>query len=181
DSLQDPDRGSVARNVHADLRAELQAPQSPVPPGDGRLPAAPALRAREAAAARVPPARSARPGDGTLPLPVARAGHHARAARCGLQCVFRRRTAVAAGIDRRASEVGEAAPRRPLMTRTHARAVASDLLARVAVTSLFVMLSINILADFTRTHRVTGLLLLVCESLVVVLAFIRPIASMPAP
>lgn len=59
------------------------------------------------------------------------------------------------------------------MTRTHARAVASDLLARVAVASLFVMLSINILADFTRTHRVTGLLLLVSESLVVVLTIIR--------
>jgi protein-S-isoprenylcysteine O-methyltransferase Ste14 len=49
----------------------------------------------------------------------------------------------------------------------------SDLFARVVVGSLFTMLSINLLADFSRTGRVTGLLLLVSESLVVVLTIVR--------
>jgi len=49
----------------------------------------------------------------------------------------------------------------------------SDLFARVVVGSLFTMLSINLLADFSRTGRVTGLLLLVSESLVVVLTIAR--------
>jgi protein-S-isoprenylcysteine O-methyltransferase Ste14 len=49
----------------------------------------------------------------------------------------------------------------------------SDLLARLVVGSLFTMLSINLLADFMRTGRVTGLLLLVGESLVVILTIAR--------
>jgi protein-S-isoprenylcysteine O-methyltransferase Ste14 len=49
----------------------------------------------------------------------------------------------------------------------------SDFVARAFVGSLFALLSINLLADFIRTHRATGLLLLVSESLVVVLTIIR--------
>jgi protein-S-isoprenylcysteine O-methyltransferase Ste14 len=49
----------------------------------------------------------------------------------------------------------------------------TDLLARLTVCALFTMLSINLLADFMRTGRVTGLLLLVGESLVVVLTIAR--------
>jgi protein-S-isoprenylcysteine O-methyltransferase Ste14 len=49
----------------------------------------------------------------------------------------------------------------------------TDLLARLAVGALFTMLSINLFADFMRTGRVTGLLLLVGESLVVVLTIAR--------
>ena len=58
-----------------------------------------------------------------------------------------------------------------------ARELASDLLARLVVGCLFALLSINILADFMRTQRVTGLLLLASESLVVVLTIIRRRAS----
>ncbi len=49
----------------------------------------------------------------------------------------------------------------------------SDLLARATVVSLFTLLSVNLLADFMRTGRVTGLLLLAGESLVVVLTIAR--------
>ena len=51
--------------------------------------------------------------------------------------------------------------------------VLSDLFARVAVGALFTLLSINIFEDFMRTGRVTGLLLLAGESLVVVLTIAR--------
>ncbi len=49
----------------------------------------------------------------------------------------------------------------------------TDLFARAMVVSLFTLLSINILADFTRTGRVTGLMLLASESLVVALTIVR--------
>ena len=62
------------RGVHAHLRAELPAAQPAVPSGDGRVPAAPALRARRPAAARLPSARSARSGHRALPLSRHRAG-----------------------------------------------------------------------------------------------------------
>ena len=53
------------------------------------------------------------------------------------------------------------------------REVAMDLLARAVVGGLFALLSVNLLADFLRTGRVTGLLLLCSESLVVVLTIVR--------
>ena len=49
----------------------------------------------------------------------------------------------------------------------------SDLLARATIGALFTLLSINLFADFMRTGHVTGLLLLVGESLVVVLTIVR--------
>jgi protein-S-isoprenylcysteine O-methyltransferase Ste14 len=54
-----------------------------------------------------------------------------------------------------------------------ARQNASELLARATVGVLFTLLSINILQDFLRTGRITGLLLLVSEALVIVLTVIR--------
>ena len=48
-----------------------------------------------------------------------------------------------------------------------------DLLARTLVGALFLLLSMNLLEDFLRTQRLTGLLLLVSESLVVVLTVLR--------
>jgi protein-S-isoprenylcysteine O-methyltransferase Ste14 len=48
-----------------------------------------------------------------------------------------------------------------------------DLLARVTIGTLYTLLSINVLADFMRTGRLTGLLLLAAESLVVVLTVLR--------
>jgi protein-S-isoprenylcysteine O-methyltransferase Ste14 len=48
-----------------------------------------------------------------------------------------------------------------------------DLLVRASVGGLFLLLSLNLLGDFLRTHRITGLLLLVSESLVVVLTVMR--------
>jgi protein-S-isoprenylcysteine O-methyltransferase Ste14 len=53
------------------------------------------------------------------------------------------------------------------------RETLADLFARVFVGALFVLLSINLLEDFLRTQRITGLLLLVSESLVVVLTVLR--------
>jgi protein-S-isoprenylcysteine O-methyltransferase Ste14 len=49
----------------------------------------------------------------------------------------------------------------------------SDLLARTSIGALFTLLSFNIFADYIRTGHVTGLLLLVGESLVVVLTILR--------
>ena len=48
-----------------------------------------------------------------------------------------------------------------------------DLLARTLVGALFLLMSMNLFEDFLRTHRITGLLLLVSESLVVVLTVLR--------
>jgi protein-S-isoprenylcysteine O-methyltransferase Ste14 len=48
-----------------------------------------------------------------------------------------------------------------------------DICARALVCALFTMLSIRLLADFMQTGRVTGLLLLASESLVVVLTMLR--------
>jgi protein-S-isoprenylcysteine O-methyltransferase Ste14 len=48
-----------------------------------------------------------------------------------------------------------------------------DLAARLFVGSLFVLLSINLFTDFMRTGRLTGLLFLVSEALVVVLTIVR--------
>jgi len=53
------------------------------------------------------------------------------------------------------------------------RAVLTDLLARAMIVVLFTLLSINLFSDFMRTGHVTGLLLLVGESLVVVLTVFR--------
>ncbi|MBI3491727.1 MAG: hypothetical protein HY047_08110 [Acidobacteria bacterium] len=48
-----------------------------------------------------------------------------------------------------------------------------ELASRVVVGALFALLSINLLGDFLRTGRVTGLLLLASEALVVVLTIVR--------
>jgi protein-S-isoprenylcysteine O-methyltransferase Ste14 len=54
-----------------------------------------------------------------------------------------------------------------------ARPKMSDLLARATVGVLFTFLSNNVLQDFIHTGRITGLLLLVSECLVVVLTVVR--------
>lgn len=48
-----------------------------------------------------------------------------------------------------------------------------DFLSRGAVATLFVFLSLNLLQDFQETRRITGLLLLVSEGLIVVLMIVR--------
>jgi protein-S-isoprenylcysteine O-methyltransferase Ste14 len=48
-----------------------------------------------------------------------------------------------------------------------------DLLGRACIVVLFTLLSLNLLTDFMRTGRVTGLLLLTGEALVVVLTVVR--------
>jgi protein-S-isoprenylcysteine O-methyltransferase Ste14 len=50
---------------------------------------------------------------------------------------------------------------------------ARDLAARALVGALFALMSVSLVSDFARTGRMTGLLLLVSESLVVVLMVIR--------
>jgi protein-S-isoprenylcysteine O-methyltransferase Ste14 len=49
----------------------------------------------------------------------------------------------------------------------------TDLIARGAIGVLFVLLSINLLAEFARTHHITGLMLLISEALVAVLTVFR--------
>jgi len=49
----------------------------------------------------------------------------------------------------------------------------TDLLSRAIVGALFTLLSINLVEDYARTGHVTGLMLLVSESLVVVLTIVR--------
>ena len=48
-----------------------------------------------------------------------------------------------------------------------------DLMARATIVVLFSLLSINLFGEYLRTGHVTGLLLLVGESLVVVLTIVR--------
>lgn len=50
---------------------------------------------------------------------------------------------------------------------------ARDILSRVIVGALFALMSMNLLAEFLRTGHLTGLLLLLSESLVVVLTVFR--------
>ena len=57
--------------------------------------------------------------------------------------------------------------------RSPASELVRDLSARVFVGALFALMSMNILNDYMRTGRVTGLLLLASESLVVVLTIFR--------
>ena len=59
------------------------------------------------------------------------------------------------------------------MIQTFRRRLTNDLFARLAVATLFALLSINLTSDFMQTHRVTGLLLLVSEALVAVLTIVR--------
>jgi protein-S-isoprenylcysteine O-methyltransferase Ste14 len=59
------------------------------------------------------------------------------------------------------------------MVRPLTRERLVDLLARTVVGALFLLFSMNLLEDFLRTQRITGLLLLVSESLVVVLTVMR--------
>jgi protein-S-isoprenylcysteine O-methyltransferase Ste14 len=54
----------------------------------------------------------------------------------------------------------------------------TELLARATICALFTFLSVNLLRDFLTTGRVTGLLLLSSEFLVVVLTFVRRPASL---
>jgi protein-S-isoprenylcysteine O-methyltransferase Ste14 len=53
------------------------------------------------------------------------------------------------------------------------RELVGDLLARVFVGTLFALLSVNFWADFVRTGRLTGLLFLASEALVVVFTILR--------
>jgi protein-S-isoprenylcysteine O-methyltransferase Ste14 len=59
------------------------------------------------------------------------------------------------------------------LTPAFTRERLGDLLSRLVVGVLFGVMSVNLLTDFARTHRVTGLLLLASESLVVVLTIFR--------
>lgn len=58
---------------------------------------------------------------------------------------------------------------RPILSRERL----GDLVSRLVVGVLFGVMSVNLLSDFAHTHRITGLLLLASESLVVVLTVFR--------
>ena len=59
------------------------------------------------------------------------------------------------------------------MSERFAPGVVSDLVARAIVIALFSLMSANLFSDYLRTGHVTGLMLLVSESLVVVLTIVR--------
>ena len=59
------------------------------------------------------------------------------------------------------------------MKRTIDSGVMRDLAARAAIGALFVLLSWRFLEDFIKTGRVTGLLFLISEALVVILTIVR--------
>ena len=60
-----------------------------------------------------------------------------------------------------------------MITGLISRDAVTDLMARVTVGGLFALLAINLAGDFLRTGRVTGLLLLISESMVVALTIVR--------
>ena len=174
-SVQDSDRRSDASSEFTRIfELNCRRRNLRVPPGDGRVPAAPSLRARRPAAARLSPARPARSGDRALPLPRRRAGDHARAARRGVRRVLRRTrpertTRARAGAPPAPSAAGRASDG----PRSRSARLA-DWLARVGVGTLFALLSIEPPRRFRpRRTALTGLLLLVSESLVVVLTMFR--------
>jgi len=82
---------------------------------------------------------------------------------------------VAAAADRRSLGVGSLGW--PRLVGLHLDGLTlelfNDLLARAVIAGLFTLLSINLFNDFMRTGRVTGLLLVASESLVVVLTIAR--------
>ncbi len=84
-----PDRGPVARGLHPDLRAELPAPQTRLPPGDGVVSPAPPLPAAGAGAARLPPPGSPGPGARALSVSRHRADNQSGAPRRGVRVVLR--------------------------------------------------------------------------------------------
>jgi len=55
------------------------------------------------------------------------------------------------------------------MSREHV----NELVSRFAVAALFTLLSVNVLGDFLRTGRITGLFLIASEALVVILTIVR--------
>jgi protein-S-isoprenylcysteine O-methyltransferase Ste14 len=59
------------------------------------------------------------------------------------------------------------------VSRSKAFAIGAEVLARTIVCVLFVRLCVNLLDQFLRTGRVTGLLLLMSEALVVALTLVR--------
>ena len=59
------------------------------------------------------------------------------------------------------------------MSERFASGVVSDLVARAIVIVLFSLMSANLFSDYLQTGHVTGLMLLVSESLVVVLTIVR--------
>src|SRR5206468_5279039 len=163
---------SICRSVHADLRAELQAAGPALSSGDGRVPAAAPSRPDRAADARLPSARSGRARRRHVPLSGHRPGDYPRTAGRGVQCLLRRRRGggdlTAAAQDDRAAPDGRA-----LMSERFASGVVSDLVARAIVIILFSLMSANLFSEYLRTGHVTGLMLLVSESLVVVLTIVR--------
>ena len=63
------------------------------------------------------------------------------------------------------------------MTRSSRLPVLTDLCARAFICGLFALLSVNLLGQFLRTGRLTGLLLLASETLVVVFTVFRRSAA----
>src|SRR5262245_12137339 len=169
-SLQDRRERPDARAVREDFRAQLRTAKPPFPSSHGRLPAAAPLHAAEPSAARVPSARPAGPGHRVVPVSGDRTLDYSRAARRRVRVVLHRRARAKYAASPSAEE-GAPAAGGPLKEDRY-RSL-RELFARAMICALFTFLCVNLLRDFMQTGRVTGLLLLVSELLVVVLTFVR--------
>jgi protein-S-isoprenylcysteine O-methyltransferase Ste14 len=76
-----------------------------------------------------------------------------------------------------ATTASRAAALEPATPRLN-RDTLAEFCARLFVGALFLLLSMNLLADFWETRRITGLLLLVSETLVLVLTIVRRKATL---
>ena len=158
------------------LRAELQAPRDDVRSGHGRIPGPQVLQAAEDPDARVPSTRSDFAGSGHLPLHEPRPGDYARVARLGVRQLLPRRIAITRIRQLKRGALTVSAPFDLGASRLDADRLA-DIAARAAIVVLFSLMAARFGADFLKTGRMTGLLLLVSEMLVVVLTVMRRSAA----
>ena len=170
-SVQDRHRGPVGRAVHADLRARLPPPRLAVSPGDGRVSAAPALPRRTAARMR-----SCQPRD-ILDQVTALCRYEGREPVITRELLdtacdayfLDEPVASATGSKPRAAAAAEDS----LMTLALHRDGSATLSRADSSAGCSWRWPRNLLDDYLRTGRLTGLLLLVSELLVAVLTMFR--------
>ena len=181
------------------FRIELQEARALVRSGDGRVSEPEVLHAPQAANARVPSARPRRAGRRHVPVSGKDASPLARAARRGVPQLLPRGIRLAGG--RAAMKRGAVAlsvpaemaagagtlgvelqlphrePEQTAATGAQRRDIA-DSAARTVVIALFTVMAVRLGMDFMQTGRITGLLLLASEALVVVLTVFRRVPAL---
>ena len=142
----------------------------------------PAAQARDA---RLPSARPRRAGRRHVPVPAAGAAHHARPARRRVrellprgnqfpgQRTVKRLAALAIPADACSSRVWPAATAAPIRAPGPAGRRVAEVIAKVAIITLFSTMAFRLASDWLATGRFTGMLLLASEALVVALTLVR--------